>query len=110
MGQAVDGSLFAGMPTILLAYTLWQGVALRGYERGNALAELFTYLLHCHVCVLDGVVKGCSGQQLLVGCHRGHDFHCLHRMDDIGKTLAATFCPGMGADGEHDGAVQQCGV
>ena len=109
-GQAVDGGLLAGMSAILLTYTLWHGVTLRGYERGNAFAELGADLFYRHVGVLDGVVQGCGGQQFLVGCHRGHDFNSLHRMDDIGETLATTLSPGMGTDSEHDGAVQQCSV
>ena len=68
------------------------------------------YLLHGCVSVLHGVVQGCGGQQFLVAGHRGDDFYSLHRVDNIRETLASAFCPGMGADGEYNGAVQQCGV
>ena len=31
-------------------------------------------------------------------------------MNNVRETLAATLCPGMGTDGEYNGAVQQCSV
>ena len=97
-------------PAYCLATATVFVLTFTSHKRCHAVSELGTDLFYRNVSVLYGVVQGCGGQEFLIGCHRSHDFHCLHRMDDIGETLAAALSPGMGADGEHDGAVQQCGV
>ena len=85
-------------------------IALCSDKRGYTFTEFCTNLFDGDVSVLHGVVKHSGGQQFLVGCHSGYDFHSLHWMDDIREPLAATLCPGMGANRKDDGTVQQCGV
>jgi hypothetical protein len=109
-GKTVDGCLLTGSPLFYAVPALMGLIALRSDKRGHTVTELGTYLLYGDVGVLYGVVQGSGGQQFLVVCHRGYDFHGLQGVYDIRKSLAATLCPGMGADGEHDGAVQQFGV
>ncbi len=91
-------------------HTREQPVAFVGHYRGYPFPKLSSKLLHGNVGVLHRIVQCGGGQKLLVGGYRGHDGHCLHRMDDVWEALPAAFCAGVGAYREGYRAVEEGSV
>ena len=71
------------------------------------MAEFSLDLRGRDISVLKGIVKGCGGEELLVGGHCSDYGYRLERMDDIRETLASPFGTGVGLDGEENSSVKK---